>query len=295
MRKNKISKRTLHSAMRPNAISEPGSRRRAILAVLGLVLLAALGVALSVGYAELRDVYREQCAITDRERQVTVHTSGQNIKTGLVLEMFGLTNGNNLATIDFKARREEILRAYPSIRDLSVRRLPPDRVEISVEERDPVARLSFKGNASITRVVDAEGVVFSRSANRSLLPVILEKADATTPPGQRLTRRSLAALRLIEHCQLSEFAAIGILDIDVTSPDFLKATLGNSDSAVIAWEGMDEQLPGSQEAMARQMRHLQAAIRTRLANSTSSLTATHPVWNVTRPNYCFADLKEPIQ
>ena len=295
MTKNTIRKTTLHSAMKPNAAAAPGSRKRAIVASLVTILLVAAVTGLCIGFVQLRDIFNEQRVISDRELQVIVHTSGQNIKTGLITEMFGLTNGNNLATIDFKGKRNEILTAYPAIRDLTIRQLPPDRVEISVEERDPVARMSYKGNTSITRVVDAEGVVFPRSANRSTLPVIFEKKDALTQPGQRLTRRSLAALRLIEHCQISEFSAIGILDIDVTSPDYLKATLGNHDPAIISWEGMDEQLPGSQKAMERQMRHLRKAIQTRLADSSSSLAVTHPTWNATQPSYCFADLKEPIQ
>lgn len=295
MRKNSIRKTTLHSSMRPNVISTTTGRKRAVLFALGAITLAAAAIGFCIGYAQLRGIYEEQCVITDREKQVTIHTSGQNIKTGLILELFGLTNGNNLATIDFKSRRDDILTAYPAIRDLTIRRLPPDRVEISVEERDPVARMSHRGNPAITRVVDSEGMVFSRSANRSTLPIIIEKADEITPPGQRLTGRRLAALRLIEYCQVSEFSSIGLLDVDVTSLDYLKATLGNYDPAVIAWEGMDEQLPGSQTAMERQMRNLLKSIRTRIADSSTSLTATHPTWNVTRPGYCFADIKEPIQ
>lgn len=295
MRKNAIRKNTLHARAKSNAITPVNGRRRTILLVLGALVLTALCVGLGIGYLQLRNLYEEQCVIVDRERQVIVHTGGQNIKTGLILELFGLTNGNNLAKIDFSTRRTDILSAYPSIRDLSVRRLPPDRVEISVEERDPVARLSYKGNTAITRVVDAEGIVFSRSANRSPLPIILEKPDDTTAPGQRLTGRRLAALRLIEYCRLSEFSSIGILDIDVTGPDDLMATLGNYDTARINWEGMDEQLPGSRKAMERQMRHLLAAIRSRIAKSSSSLAPAPVVWDATMPNYSFANLKEPIQ
>ncbi|MGN0854447.1 MAG: cell division protein FtsQ/DivIB [Kiritimatiellia bacterium] len=294
MSKNAIRKNRLHAKMKANAIAPANGRRRTILLVLGALVLAALSVGLGLGYIRLRDLYEAQCVITDRERQVIVHTGG-NIKTGLVLELFGLTNGNNLAKIDFAARRTKILADHPSFRDLTIRRLPPDRVEITVTAREPVARLSCKGNPRITRVVDAEGMVFSRSANHTPLPTILEKPDETTMPGQRLSGRRLAALRLIEYCQLTEFSAIGILDIDVTGPDFLSATLGNYDRALISWEGMDEQLPGSQRAMESQMRNLLAAIRSRVADSSSSLATIRPVWNVTLPNRCFADLKESIQ
>ena len=59
MRKNSIRKRTLHSAMKPNAIARAGGGGRKALIVLGAALLAALATGVCIGYAKLRGVYRE--------------------------------------------------------------------------------------------------------------------------------------------------------------------------------------------------------------------------------------------
>ncbi|MBQ1345092.1 MAG: hypothetical protein IIY62_01900 [Kiritimatiellae bacterium] len=324
MRKNSIRKRTLHSAMKPNAIARAGGGGRKALIVLGAALLAALATGVCIGYAKLRGVYREQFAITDPERQVTIVVPPARQGFGetkpplapeTVVALFGLRRGANLAEIDFAGLRARILAEQHAIKDLSIRLQPTSRlvragaprayedfmhVTITARVRDPVAILSHAGDTALRTVVDAEGVAFEKRFDPRFLPRILERETARTKSGQRLAGRGLAALRLIDYCQQTASAEdafapggdIRIREVDVTSPDYLLAWLSNGHRAKFAWEGMDEQLPGSQDAMVRQVENLRKAIRTGLATSAYTTSIT---WNATLPGRIFADTKEPIQ
>ncbi len=284
MRRNKRRKTLLHSAMRPNVLDR-GDRKRALARIVCGVLIAALAAGAWIAYNKLYALWIEQCEITDVARQVSV-TTGDYIKAGVILESFGIRKGGNLARIDFRRKHREILERVPNIRRLTVQRHLPDRVEIRVEERKPLARMNVKGGKSVTgRVVDADGVVFVRQADTSLLPTILEKQHAFTAAGRTLDGRSLAALRLLEACQ-ADFPGLGVLTVDATGPDHLLATLGNYSRAKIAWPGMDAPTAESGPAMRRQLERLQSALRTG--------GSAVKVWNVTLPNRATGDTKEPI-
>ena len=177
MRKNSIRKRTLHSAMKPNAIARAGGGGRKALIVLGAALLAALATGVCIGYAKLRGVYREQFAITDPERQVTIVVPPARQGFGetkpplapeTVVALFGLRRGANLAEIDFAGLRARILAEQHAIKDLSIRLQPTSRlvragaprayedfihVTITARVRDPVAILSHAGDTALRTVV----------------------------------------------------------------------------------------------------------------------------------------------
>ena len=298
MRKNRKRKATLHSAMKANKL-EAGNKRRVWATALAFVLVAAALGGAVFAYQKLYGLWISQCVITDVARQVSV-TTGQHIKPGLILESFDLRNGANLAHIDFGKKRAEILEKVPNIRALTIARHLPDRVDITVEEREPVARMSTvddKGVARRTatgRVVDAEGVVFIRQAGTQLLPTIFERESRFTKPGQRLSGRALAALRLLEFCRDGAAAKLGIQRVNATRPDDLVAILGNYSQAKIAWEGMDAPTAETRAAMEKQVTHLVQAFQTRLATPSNGVVST-VTWNATEPGVVYADTKEPIQ
>ncbi len=324
MRKNSIRKRTLHSAMKPNAITVVGGRKRTALLVLGATLLAALATGVCIGYTELRGVYREQFAILDPESQVTIVVPPARQGFGetkpplapeTVVALFGLKAGANLAEIDFAALRARILAEQHAIKDISIHLQPTSRlaragaprpredlmhVTIAAKVRDPVAILSYPGDTALRTVVDAEGIAFEKRFDPKFLPRILEREPTRTKPGQRISGRGLAALRLVDYCQQTASPEdafmpggdIRIREVDIASPDYLLAWLSNGHKAKFVWEGMDDQLPGSQKAMVRQVENLRKAIKTGLATSSYTTSIT---WNATLPNRIFADIKEPIQ
>ncbi len=267
------------------------SRRRLLVPLLlGALALCALG-GLVFFFGKLRETLLDQGLVRHAESQVFIEP-GKTVGKGVIAYYLGLTNGANLAVLDFGERRDEILRRIPNLRDVHIRRQMPDKVFVTVEERKPIARLNVKGRrADSGRVVDAQGVVFESLRGTRLLPVIREKAPPGTAKGQRLTGRARAALRLVEACHESALQEVAPLDVDVSHADWLLATLNTGRSYVqlkIAWEGMDDdETPASRASLVRQLTHVRDAIR-------SDVGANAVIWNATDYSYpgrIYADTK----
>lgn len=252
-----------------------GVAARVILAlVLGLLVLGALGVGAAIGIGALKEIWLEQCRVTDRELDVVI-TTGKMVHPDVVTLHFGLTNGANLATIPFSERRANLLERIPNIRDIHIERRQPNRVTVDIVEREPLVRVVSSATPKETgRVADAEGVVFRFSSGTSLLPLVRESANSPTSPGKKLTGNAAAALRLVEVASLPELSALRIVEVDTSNPDYLLVTLGNYDRAKIAWDHMQEDSRLARESLRRQLRHLSSIIATHLTPNTTLWIAT---------------------
>ena len=265
--------------MKANKIEQPSRAKRAIaLAVVAAIVLAAA----VAGFGRLRNMYLEQCVIKDMSAQVSI-TSGRMVKADVIAENLGLKPGANLAKMDFKRGREELLKRIPTLRRVKITRHLPDKLSITAEERIPVAKMGVRGRRDLTgRVVDEEGVVFPCLRGTQLLPTIVETSPATAI-GQNLKGRSLSALRLVLACREPENSDLSVLNVDIAKPDYLLATLGGTYARVkISWEGIDD--PGSRgtEGLASRLRNLRQAMR-------SEASIGVKLWNATMPNRIFAD------
>lgn len=274
--------------MKTNKIKH--NRNWSALAILALIILVGVSIGIVIGYNSLRKLWHEQCIVQSMEDQVSIE-SGKMVKADVIASEFGLKVGANLATIDYAAKREAALEKIPNLRNIRIRRILPDRVEISLEERKPVARLNIRGRSADTgKVVDSDGVVFMCARGTQLLPAILEPNAPGTAAGKHLSNHTRSALRLIEACHESEFQELVILDVSTADPDYLVATLntGSTYSTLkIAWEGMNEATPAAQASLARQLTHLRDAIRSRVGDGAV-------IWNATdfsSPGRIYADLK----
>ena len=271
--------------MKATRIERPNHTGLFVTAV--IIALAALGVGAALGYDKLREIYLEQCVITDMAAQVEI-TSGKMVLPSTIAEELGLRTGANLALIDFSAKRRELLAKVPNLREVRISRRLPDKVIISTDERIPVARMGLKGKSNVTgRVVDTEGMVFIWQRGTQTLPTIREAQAPGTPKGHRIAGRTLAALRFLEACREPEFVEFGVLEVDVSKPDFLLATLGNYSTLKIAWEGMDEQTPASHGDLVRKLELLRKAIRSRVA-------ADAVIWNATMPDTVTGDTQKRL-
>ena len=271
--------------MKANKIERPNRGGLVMTAV--LVLLVILGLGAVLGYEKLKGIYLEQCVITDMPSQVQI-SSGKMVHPSTIAEELGLRPGSNLALIDFTAKREELLAKVPNLRRVRIERHLPDKVIVTAEERTPVARLGLKGkNTATGRVVDTEGMVFLWQRGTQTLPVIREATPQGTPKGQRIAGRTLAAIRLIEACGDPEFTELGILEIDVSKPDYLLATLGNYSRVKIAWEGMDDESPASRADLVRKLGLLRMAIRSQVAPDAV-------IWNATMPDTVTGDTQKKL-
>ena len=270
--------------MKENKIKSSNGKRR-ILIVLGVVVCIAAIIGLAVAYNRLRDIWLEQCVITDVASQVSI-TDGKMVRADVIAYMFGLKNGANLALIDFDERRKETLKKIPNIREISIARHLPDKVSITVEERVPVVRIGIKGEKKDSgRVADTEGVVFISSNGTQMLPIIREATAPGTDKGQKLTGRALAALKLLETCR-DNFRALAAIEADISKPDFITIVLGNDYSiATVAWDGMDDPSESTQKNLEKQLDHLTKAYTSRIDDSIR-------VWDATQPGKIYGNTKK---
>ena len=260
-----------------------GGRR--VLILLGTVVCIAAIVGIAVAYGKLRDLWLEQCVITDVAAQVSI-TDGKMVRSDVIAYEFGLKNGANLALIDFAEKRRETLKKIPNIRDISIARHLPDKVSITVEERVPVVRLGITGQKTdFGRVADTDGVVFISSSGTQMLPLIREAAAPGTKKGQRLSGRALAALRLLETCR-DQFRELAAIETDISKPDYITVVLGNDYSkAKVAWDGIDDPSDATQGKLERQLNELTKAYCSRVDDSIR-------VWNATQPGKVYADTQK---
>ncbi len=262
-----------NSRMKP--VPTPAAVRRrmyAVVAVLALGVLTALFWAASFGYEALMKVYDEQCRIIDADVDVVVVITGsaKMVPRDIVIDVFNLTNGANLAEIDFEGRRADLLKT-PNIRDIRIERRMPNRVTIEVFERDPIARVAgHSRHSSIGRVVDSEGVVFRFQRNIAALPIIREAERVNTPPGKKLEGPAAAAVHLATAvANATDLGDFRILEIDTSPRDYLLLTLGNYSRAKIAWEHMEQDDAIARESLKSQLTRLARAMETQLTPGTT--------------------------
>lgn len=273
--------------MKPNKIEHTG--RRSVLVILTLVAVAVVAIGLLAGYSKLRELWLEQCVITDFDEQVAI-SPGTMVKADVIAENLGLREGANLALIDFAEKRETIMKKIPNLRSVTISRHLPDKISIATEERTPLVRMSYRGHKGITgKVADADGMVFICQRGTSMLPTIREMRAPGTTPGNFLSGLSRAALQLVEASQNPDFSELGVIEIDATKPDYLTATLSNYARAKIAWEGMCEPGAAGHGNLVRQLTYLRDAIRSHVGDGAT-------VWNATDPTgRIYADTKGIIK
>ena len=256
-------------------------------AAIALLVAALAAVGVKFGYDALRDVYIEQCVVTDMSAQVEI-TTGKMVPAGTIAEELGLKRGANLATIDFGAKIDQLLAKVPNLRTIRVTRQLPDKVVVAAEERMPIARLGLRGSKSETgRVVDTDGVVFICQRGTQTLPVIREPQAPGARKGDRIKGRILAALRLVEACREPDFLELGVLEVDTSKHDFLVATLGNYSKVKICWDEMDESTANARKDLLARLTKLRQVIRCRVTPGTV-------IWNATMPGEIFADTQGKI-
>lgn len=275
----------MKKAKKQNKINHNEGRKIAIATV--VMLLIALSIfGLGKAYGVLKEIYLEQCQIVNIDEQINL-TAGKMVHADTIKEALGLKVGANLALIDFKERRKELLKKAPNLRNIFITRHLPDKVTIETEERVPIARINLKGRKSPSGiVVDSDGVVFSWARGTGLLPMIRESEAPLSAPGQVLSGRALAALRVIEACQDGDLRELGIQEIDISKPDYLLVTLSNYSRAKIAWDSMkDVDSFDSRRSMLKQLTLLSQAISSRVGEDAV-------LWNATDTSgRIYADLK----
>jgi hypothetical protein len=168
---------------------------------------------------------------------ITVNT-GKTLTPEVIYGVLGLKEGENVFDLPIEQKRKELMERTANIRDISIVRRMPNKLIITIIEREPIARVGITGMEG--RVVDEEGVVFNRNAGIGALPFI-KGADniAGLKPGDRLHGMAMSAVRLVNNVQRPE-VRLRLLELDTVKEDYLMLTFSDHRQAKFAWDGMDD-------------------------------------------------------
>lgn len=160
------------------------------------------------------------------------HTSKES-----VLNIFAVDRGRSLYSVDPEARRERIKR-LAWVRDASVRRLWPNRLEVHVTERRPIAFIQVPSGATGSpdnpisyrpMLVDDDGVILPLMGEvPKELPLLTGIRLGDSLDRRRGRVRLLGQLML----ELSEYRN-NIAEVDVSDPDNLRITYQMNDQSLV--------------------------------------------------------------
>jgi len=175
--------------------------------------------------------------MSDVRRDVTI-TTGKTLTPDFFHDVWGLKDNMNPFSLSIQDERKKLMAFAPNIKDMKIVRYLPDKMTISVTEREPIARI---GVGTDGRVVDEEGIVFSRYAGVGGLPLITGSDTLLlTHPGDRLRDIPMAAVRLVYSMQRPE-VRLRLLEVRVVRDDYLNLTMSDHRQAKFAWGGMEDE------------------------------------------------------
>lgn len=236
--------------------------------VLGAIVLIGYGLWYSFNayYFKSTDLF----VVKDNHSNVIIDT-GKTLTPDLIKQILGIADGVNLFSIPINEKRAQLMERAPSIKEISISRLMPDKLKIVIIEREPIACVEVDG-----RVVDAEGVVFVRYTRTSGLPVITGSQNIkTAKPGDRLNGMEMAAVRLANSIFRPECKA-RFTAVDSSHPRYLLLTYPDSRRAKIAWQDMIKHNTKSERLMTQQYDNLVSAMNNDVGREFKMFDAQHP-------------------
>ncbi|MGH9590069.1 MAG: cell division protein FtsQ/DivIB [Terracidiphilus sp.] len=156
-----------------------------------------------------------------------------------LLPVFGEDIGRNVFFVPLSARRKE-LEQIPWIQSATVMRLLPDRIRVSVVERQPVA---FVRNGREIGLVDAHGVLLRMSpaamaAHHYSFPV-LTGIDPGDPPQARAMRAAVYLRLMSDLDSTGQHYSRNISEIDLTDPEDARVLMPEPGRDILAHFGED--------------------------------------------------------
>jgi cell division protein FtsQ len=151
-----------------------------------------------------------------------VEISGNHYVTrASVLEIFAGDRGRSVLRIPLENRRAEI-EALPWVEHAAVRRALPNRIEVEITERTPIAFLREGSNLFL---VDAQGAILDRPLEGDFHFPVVTGISAQMPRQERALRMQMFADFMSEIRPLRAGAADSVSEVDLTDPSDLRATL----------------------------------------------------------------------
>jgi cell division protein FtsQ len=204
--------------------------------VLLFVLLIGGAVALVAitFYRYTTQSWRFQIDSSDNIQVLGAH----NVSRAQVLEVFGSDLDRNIFFVPLDERKKQ-LQEIPWIESATVMRLFPNRVNVAVTERIPVAFVEINSHIAL---IDARGVVMEMPAGQSAaggnysFPVIVGTTD-TEPLSTRAARMAIYQRLMHELDSGGTRYSSDLSDVDLSDPDDVKATVSDPQGAVLVHLG----------------------------------------------------------
>jgi cell division protein FtsQ len=193
--------------------------KRAIIVILAVAVLAAAGVWI-VGFTSLFSV-----------RQIEV--TGTAL-IGEVTAAAAVPTETPLARVDVTAIDARV-RAIPQVADVSVSRVPPDRVVVAVVERTPVA---VRAEAGSWQLIDRTGTAYLLVPDRPALPAL-----RASGPGEAAAVAVAASLGGGLAAQVDVISAATLDDVRLTLRTGAEVTWGSAEQSGLKAEVLAALLP----------------------------------------------------
>jgi cell division protein FtsQ len=181
-----------------------------------VIALAAAATSYALGHYLL--VSPEMALIHSDQVQVT---GNQYVPRGRVLEIFAADRNRSVLRIPLYERRRQI-ESIPWVEQATVRRALPNRIEVEITERTPIA---FLREGSDLALVDVHGVILDRPLKANFHFPVVTGIGADMPIEDRELRMQMFA----GFTQQVETARAGAMDqvseVDLTEAKDLRATI----------------------------------------------------------------------
>ena len=216
--------------VRRGALPHKAASRIKIALILVLVLASVTLIWITLhGYATRSWRFR-----IDSSDNIQV-SGNSNVSRLQVMEVMASDLNRNVFFVPLEVRKRQ-LEQIPWVQSASVMRLLPDRLNIVVKERTPVAFVEVNSHIEL---IDANGVVMDLPAGQLTkysFPVVVGMPD-TEPVSTRAARMKIYVQLMKELDAGGAHYSRDLSDVDLSDPDDVKATVTDANGAVLVHLG----------------------------------------------------------
>ncbi len=200
---------------RPSPVNGSRGRRHV------LALLIALGASAVIGSALY--LFLDSPAVKLHPDGVKI--SGEHfVSRQRLLSVFASDMGKSVVRVPLTRRLTEI-EEIPWVKQAEVERVLPDRIDVRIAERDPVAFLSTNTGM---KLIDTEGMILNRPPGANFnLPVVTGIGEQT-PAEERASRVALFAEFLKQIGTVRPNAASAVSEANLSNSDDVEVTLAGT-------------------------------------------------------------------
>lgn len=166
--------------------------------------------------------------------QVTL-TGNHFVARESILEMFSADRGRSILRVPLALRRTQ-LESLPWIESATVRRALPNRVQVEIVERVPIAFLREDGELSL---IDLHGVILDKPLEGNFHFPVVTGIHAGLPLDERERRMQLFSGFLQQIDAARTGAGEQVSEVDLSDPRNVKATLSGLPGEGVAWTASD--------------------------------------------------------